>query len=377
MLLMQVDEATAARRRIPVHLVDATDGITPETGEAAGQPQVSKVGDTTPAWTNTTATLTAIGNGAYYLEFTVGEVDTIGVGMLRYKSANTAEFQIAFQVVSFDPYDAVRMGMTALPNAVPAGADGLPTVDASNLVAGIQGTKNALDDLNDIAAGAAMDLITNALDAAAVATDAVTEIQSGLATAAAVAALNDLSAAQVNTEVDNALDTALPGSPTADSINEVIKKLAGAALVGDETAGSLFRLFYDIIKPVGDRTNNDDLDSLLGVPDTAALTVVTELQQYVVVIGVAQSGTVWYFRTHLELNGQVITSGCTNGTLDAYDENSAQIGIQQTDATPDAQHCFVFEINDTPTADRPHYADAGIDYGGITYPTRLQLATAD
>jgi len=34
-----LSESTAARMRVFLHLVDATDGLTPETGEAAGQPQ--------------------------------------------------------------------------------------------------------------------------------------------------------------------------------------------------------------------------------------------------------------------------------------------------------------------------------------------------
>lgn len=82
-------ESTAARRRFDVYLVDATDGLTPETGEAAGQPQISKNGG---AWANTTATLTAVGNGAYYVELTATELDTLGGIQVRYKSANTAEF---------------------------------------------------------------------------------------------------------------------------------------------------------------------------------------------------------------------------------------------------------------------------------------------
>jgi hypothetical protein len=41
-----------------------------------------------------------------------------------------------------------RMGR--IPNASAAGNGGLPTVDASNQIAGIQGTKNTLDDLNDV-----------------------------------------------------------------------------------------------------------------------------------------------------------------------------------------------------------------------------------
>lgn len=124
MLLFQLSEATAAQRRVPIHLVDATDGITPETGEATGQPQISKNGG---AFANTTATLTAIGNGAYYVELTATELNTVGFIVVRFKSANTAEAQVVGQVVSFDPYDAVRAGLTALPNANAEAAGGLYT----------------------------------------------------------------------------------------------------------------------------------------------------------------------------------------------------------------------------------------------------------
>ena len=90
-----------------------------------------------------------------------------------------------------------------------------------------------LTGLNDIAAGAQMDLV-NAPNATA-----VTAIQSGLATPTNITAgtittvtnltnaptTGDLTAtmkASVNAEVDAALNTAIPGSPTADSINERI-----------------------------------------------------------------------------------------------------------------------------------------------------------
>ena len=53
-LLIQQSEATAAQRRVHFQLVDATDGITAETGEGSGQPQVSKNG---AAFANTSATL--------------------------------------------------------------------------------------------------------------------------------------------------------------------------------------------------------------------------------------------------------------------------------------------------------------------------------
>lgn len=122
--LFELSEATAARRRMYFHCVDVTDGMTPETGEAAGQPQISKNG---AAWGNTTATLTAIGNGRYYVELTAAELDTVGSILGRYKSANTAEAIAQGQVVAFDPYDVVRLGLTALPNAAAEAAGGLFT----------------------------------------------------------------------------------------------------------------------------------------------------------------------------------------------------------------------------------------------------------
>lgn len=100
---LQQSESTAARRRVFFHLVDATDGMTPETGEAAGQPQISTNGG---SFSNTSATLTAIGNGRYYVELTSGELGTLGNVQLRYKSGNTAEAVASAQVVLFDPFSA-------------------------------------------------------------------------------------------------------------------------------------------------------------------------------------------------------------------------------------------------------------------------------
>ena len=79
--------------------------------------------------------------------------------------------------------EALRFAHQGIPNAGPGTNGGLGTVDANNRIAGIQGTKNTLD------------------------------------------ALNDLSAAQVNTEVDGALNTAIPVTPIADSVNERLKRL--------------------------------------------------------------------------------------------------------------------------------------------------------
>ena len=133
MILILAGETTANQRYAYFHLVDETDGITPETGEAGGQPQVSSNGG---AFTNTgIGGLVHMGNGRYYAEMTTTLVTTAGTIIeTRYKSANTAESPgTSIQVVAFDPNDTVRLGLTALPNAVADAAGGLPISDAGGL----------------------------------------------------------------------------------------------------------------------------------------------------------------------------------------------------------------------------------------------------
>lgn len=113
-LLIKANESSAARRRVYFDCRDATDGITPETGEAGGQPQVATNGG---AWTDTgLGTLAAIGNGRYYAELTQAAVATAGdVIECRYKSANTAETPgDSVQVVAFDPADGAALGLSRL-----------------------------------------------------------------------------------------------------------------------------------------------------------------------------------------------------------------------------------------------------------------------
>lgn len=88
----------------------------------------------------------------------------------------------------------------------------LATVDSE--IAAILAKVNTLP-ANPAAVGSAMTLAADAVNASSLAASAVTEIQTGLATLASIAALNNLSAAQVSAEVVDALsvDTyAEPGS---------------------------------------------------------------------------------------------------------------------------------------------------------------------
>jgi len=109
-VIIKQSESAAAQRRVPIFLV-GTDGKTPATGENGGQPQISKAW---AGWANTTNALVGGANGSYYVELSAGEVDTLGVHRLRYKSANTCERQLIFQVVAFDPNSATDLGLSAL-----------------------------------------------------------------------------------------------------------------------------------------------------------------------------------------------------------------------------------------------------------------------
>jgi hypothetical protein len=99
------NETVADRRRMYFHVVDVNDGMTPENGEAGGQPQLSIGG---AAWTDSDNTLILIGNGRYYVELSASEVANTCVIEGRYKSANTAEIPgTTIQIVAQDPFDVV------------------------------------------------------------------------------------------------------------------------------------------------------------------------------------------------------------------------------------------------------------------------------
>ena len=80
--------------------------------------------------------------------------------------------------------EALRFAHQGIPNAGPGTNGGLGTVDANNRIAGIQGNKNTLDQLNDfdsasqnVTVGA---VVTDAIDAASLAADAANEIADAL-----------------------------------------------------------------------------------------------------------------------------------------------------------------------------------------------------
>ena len=239
-----LSEATAARRRFFLHLVDATDGITPETGEAAGQPQVSQNG---AAFANTTATLTAVANGLYYVELTAAELNTLGKVIVRYKSANTAEFQDVGMVFNLDLFTTVtQTGDNFARIGAPAGAS--VSADVAAVKAQTQTINNDTDDIQtrlpaalvggriDASVGAvaanaitAASIAADAIGASELAADAVAEIQSGLATSAALATV------QADTDdIQTRLPAALVGGRIDASVGAVAANAITAASIATD-----------------------------------------------------------------------------------------------------------------------------------------------
>ena len=102
MQVLELSEATAARRRIPILMVDATDGYTAETGLTLTV-TVSKNG---AAFGASGGSVTEVSSGVYYYEATAGELDTVGYLNLKATGTGARDFMALCQVVAYDPYTA-------------------------------------------------------------------------------------------------------------------------------------------------------------------------------------------------------------------------------------------------------------------------------
>jgi len=115
MFQIKLSESTAARRRIPVLLVDSTDGFTPKTGQTAPTVTISKNGATAVSGAGT---FTEVGNGVYYYEFTAGEADTLGWIALNVQKATCRQYNAIIQIMAYDYAAGTNLGLTNLDAAI-------------------------------------------------------------------------------------------------------------------------------------------------------------------------------------------------------------------------------------------------------------------
>lgn len=146
MYQIKLSESTPARRRIPVLLVDATDGYTPKTGQTAPTVVISKNGATAVTGAGT---FTEVGNGVYYYEFTVGEADTLGWIALNVQKATCRQYNAIIQVMAYDYAAGTNLGLSNLDTTItsrPSVTDIWNTNVSGYTTAGYAGTyQNNLD----------------------------------------------------------------------------------------------------------------------------------------------------------------------------------------------------------------------------------------
>lgn len=133
-MLIKLSESTAARRRIYFTAVDETAFGQRVTGIDSWDCFISKNGAAAAATTNNPTEVDS-GDmpGVYYIELTATEVNTLGNVVVWVSGTATGPGtimevrELIATVVAYDPYDAVRLGLTALPNANAEAAGGLYT----------------------------------------------------------------------------------------------------------------------------------------------------------------------------------------------------------------------------------------------------------
>ncbi len=124
-ILVTNNSSVTSQRVIPLWCV-GSNGTTPATAEAGGQPTWMLGGVYYGATANTLSAWSA-NAGEYFLVLAKSETSVVGQGVVRYSSGNALETATPFEILAVDSFDSVRAGLTALPNAAAAAAGGLPT----------------------------------------------------------------------------------------------------------------------------------------------------------------------------------------------------------------------------------------------------------
>ncbi len=117
-------------------MVDSTDHVSGKTG-LSPTVTISKNGG---SFASPSGAVTEIGNGLYKVAGNATDSNTLGELWVHATATGADPADVQYLIVAYDPHDAVRLGLTALPNAAAAANGGLPTVDANNAVKVQSGT---------------------------------------------------------------------------------------------------------------------------------------------------------------------------------------------------------------------------------------------
>ncbi len=199
-------------------MVDSTDHVTGKTG-LSPTVTISKNG---ASFASPSGAVAEVGNGLYKVAGNATDSNTVGELWIHATATGADPTDTAYTVVPYDPFDSVRLGLTALPNVVAAGNGGLPTVDGSNQVkALVYGYNTGQTPLQPTVAGRTLDVTSTGaagIDWANIENPTTTVGLSGTTVGATTAAGDS---PRVLTALPNVAPGANGGLPTANSGNEV------------------------------------------------------------------------------------------------------------------------------------------------------------
>jgi hypothetical protein len=306
---MLIDQGTTPT--VVFLLVDATDDETAETG-LSPTVQISKNGGSFATVTNS---VTEIANGWYKVALTSTETNTAGDLIIRATGTGADEWRDVRQVIDFAGFKADVSALATAANlatltgyvdtevaailaavdtevaAIKAKTDNLPADPADDgdidaqlaaiaayIDTEVAAIKAKTDNLpaSPAAVGSAMTLANNAVSAAALAADAVAEIQSGLATAAGLAALNNITALDVWTYATRELTSGGGGASASDIWTYATRKLTDdtAVVDGIDTAVAALPTAVEIADAVLSR-GVDNVESTADLLSLAELILAT------------------------------------------------------------------------------------------------------
>ena len=241
-------------------MVDSTDHVTGKTG-LSPTVTLSKAGGSFNACAGA---VTEIANGWYKVAGNATDTGTLGPLALHAAATGADPVDILYEVVAFDPQNAVRLGLTALPNAAAAAENGLPTTNGTKLNQTADLTAGQSIAASSIGSGGitSASFAADAIAAAAIKADAVTKIQNGLATptnitGGTITTVTNLTNAPTTGDLTAAMKASVAtavwsaGARTLTSFGTLVADVAAAvwaiATSGLTAAGSIGKYLLDHI----------------------------------------------------------------------------------------------------------------------------------
>lgn len=128
-------------------MVDSTDHVTGKTG-LSPTVTISKNGG---SFASPSGSVSEVGNGLYKIAGNATDSNTVGELWIHATGTAADPTDTSYTIVAYDPFDAVRLGLTALPNAAAEAAGGLYTRGSGS--GQINQSANGQIDVNTVKVG--------------------------------------------------------------------------------------------------------------------------------------------------------------------------------------------------------------------------------